>query len=70
MDEKQMEQIYKERLEERIIGYIASERSISLEKAMEIYYNSSLADKIHHGEEGIQYLDYKVLAKLLDESEI
>ena len=37
---------------------------------MEIYYNSSLADKIHHGEEGIQYLDYKVLAKLLDESEI
>ena len=41
MDEKQMEQIYQERLEERIIGYIASERSISLEKAMEIYYNSS-----------------------------
>ena len=35
MDEKQMEQIYQERLEERIIGYIASERSISLEKAME-----------------------------------
>ncbi|ANR70210.1 hypothetical protein AXF19_03885 [Selenomonas sp. oral taxon 126] len=67
MDENVLEQIYQERLEERIIAQIAADRSVSLEKAMDIYYSSELADQIHQGMEGIQYLDYRVLAQLLTE---
>ena len=57
-----LERIYQESLEERIISYLAETEKISLEKAMSIYYNSKLAGKIHEGEYGIQYLDYKVRA--------
>jgi hypothetical protein len=67
MDENILEQIYQEKLEERIIAQIAADRSVSLEKAMDIYYSSELADQIHQGMEGIQYLDYRVLAQLLAE---
>lgn len=69
MDERVLEQVYQEKLEERIISQIAKERSIPMTKAMQIYYSSSLADKIHQGMEGIQYLDYKVLAQMLMEME-
>ena len=48
MDENVLEQIYQEKLEERIIAQIAADRSVSLEKAMDIYYSSELADQIHH----------------------
>jgi len=69
MDENILEQVYQEKLEERIVAQIAKERDIPLEKAMRIYYSSNLADQIHQGMEGIQYLDYKVLAQLLIETE-
>ncbi|MBQ7496776.1 MAG: hypothetical protein IJU00_02930 [Selenomonas sp.] len=69
MDENILEQVYQEKLEERIVAQIAKERDIPLEKAMQIYYSSNLADQIHQGMEGIQYLDYKVLAQLLIETE-
>ena len=36
---------------------------------MDIYYSSNLAEMIHNGVEGIQYLDYKVLAQILQETE-
>ena len=36
---------------------------------MEIYYGSKLAEKIQERREGIQYLDYKVLADILKETE-
>lgn len=61
MDENVLEQVYQEKLEERIIAQLAKEKAISLEKAMQIYYGSELADKIHSGMEGAQYLDYRVL---------
>ena len=64
-----LERIYQERLEERIIFYLAEKEKISLEKAMNIYYNSKLANRIHQGEYGIQYLDYKVLVQILRETE-
>ena len=35
---------------------------------MDVYYKSDLAEKIHQGTEGIQYLDYKVLAQILLEA--
>ena len=69
MDGKALEQVYQESLDERLIAYISEQRNISLEKAMELYYSSKLADKINIGKEDIQYLDYKVLYELLVETE-
>lgn len=69
MDETILEQTYKENLEERLIAHIAEQNGFSLEKAMDVYYHSKLADKIYLGSEGIQYLDYKVLAEILRDTE-
>ena len=54
MDDKILEQVYQENLEERLIAYIADENSISLEEAMKIYYESKLSNKINQGNEGVQ----------------
>ena len=69
MDGEALERVYQENLEERIIVYLSETKSISLETAMDVYYHSKLADKIHRGVEGIQYLDYKVLVQILCETE-
>lgn len=69
MNEELLENIYRENLEERIIAYLAEIRGLSYEKAMDLYYNNYLSDKIYYGEYGIQYLDYKVLAQILLEIE-
>ena len=69
MNENILEQSYKERLEERIIACIAEKNKISLEKAMDIYYHSRLAEKIYLGVNGIQYLDYRVLVDILHDTE-
>ncbi|MCM1143926.1 MAG: hypothetical protein NC318_02870 [Blautia sp.] len=69
MDEKALERVYQENLEERIIAYLSEIKKISLERAMDIYYHSTLADKIYRGMEGVQYLDYKVLVQILCETE-
>ena len=67
VDEDVLEKVYQERLEERIIAHLAQVKNCSLEQAMDMYYNSELADKIHQGKDGIQYLDYKVLVQILDD---
>lgn len=36
---------------------------------MDVYYSSKLSDKIYLGKNGIQYLDYKVLVQILNETE-
>jgi hypothetical protein len=64
-----LERVYQERLEERIIAHLAQVKNCSLEQAMDLYYNSELADKIHQGKDGIQYLDYKVLVQILIDTE-
>ncbi len=69
MDGEVLERVYQESLEERLIAYISEINEISLEKAMKIYYSSRLANKIHNGENDIQYLDYKVLADILQKTE-
>ena len=69
MNEKSLERVYQENLEERIIEYLAKTCGFSYEKAMDLYYNSKLSDKIYLGKEGIQYLDYKVLVQMLLETE-
>ena len=68
MSEDVLEKIYQENLEERIIAYLAETKDISLEKAMRIYYDSKLAEMIHDGEYGVQYLDYKELVQMLCET--
>ena len=62
MDELILERNYQERLEERIIKYIAAIKNITLQEAMDLYYHNPLADKIAAGVYGMQYLDYKLLA--------
>lgn len=69
MDGDKLENVYKENLEERIMLYLVETEDISFEKSMEIYYGSKIAGKIQEGREGIQYLDYKVLADILKETE-
>ena len=69
MDEKALESVYQENLEERIIIRLAEMNQFSYEKAMDIYYSSKLSYKIQNGQGGIQYLDYKVLAQILVETE-
>lgn len=69
MSDDALEKTYQESLEERLISYLAEKEHISLEQAMDLYYRSSLAEKIHEGTYGIQYLDYKVLAEILRQTE-
>ena len=69
MDDRILEQTYQENLEERLIAWLSEQEGISLERAMDIYYHSSLAEKIHQGIEGVQYLDYKVLAQIMLDTE-
>ena len=64
-----LEQVYQENLEERLIAHLSERHGIPLEQAMDIYYRSRLAEKIQRGAEGVQYLDYKVLAQILLETE-
>ena len=70
MNGEVLEKAYKERLEEKIISYLAESENLDLPTAMDIYYNSKLADRIAAGEYGIQYLDYKVLVQILAETEL
>ena len=65
MNEETLEKNYQERLEERVISYIAEKQNIQLTDAMDLYYKSKLADKIAQGQYGIQYLDYKVLGQMI-----
>lgn len=69
MDEETLERVYQENLEERIIARLSETRDIPLETAMDVYYHSKLADKIHQGAWGVQYLDFKVLVQILCETE-
>ena len=64
-----LEKYYREALEERLIAFLAEMKGISLETAMRVYYSSRLAEKIHAGANGVQYLDEKVLAQILCETE-
>lgn len=70
MNQELLEQFYRERLEERIITCFAEKQGVSLEDAMDVYYESGLSQDIYYGKEGVQYLDYKVLTQMLCEMEI
>ena len=65
MSDVELEAFYKEHLEESIIKQLSKQENISLDEAMNLYYNSKLANYIHEGKYDIQYLDYKVLTNYL-----
>lgn len=66
MSDLELENIYTEHLEEDIVLQFSKKNNVSLEKAMQIYYQSKLANWIHSGEFGVQYLDSAVLVELLE----
>ena len=69
MDKSQLEEIYKQNLENDIINAIAEIKGIDLRKAFDIYYSSKLAEQISNDSYGIENLDAKYLAEDLIENE-
>ena len=65
VDKKQLEEIYKQNLENDIINVISEIKGIDLRKAFDIYYSSKLAEQIY----GIENMDAKYLAEDLIENE-
>lgn len=68
MNDIELENFYREHLEEDIIATLSEKLNIPNEKAMKLYYSSELADKIHDGVYGIQYLDCQILADIIIKS--
>ena len=66
---KQLEEIYKQNLENDIINVISEIKGIDLRKAIDIYYSSKLAEQIENGSYGIENMDAKYLAEDLIENE-
>ena len=64
-----LNEIYKQNLEEDIIDYLSKTKKIDLRKAMDIYYHSKLAEQITQGLYGIENCDYRRLAEDLMENE-
>ena len=69
VDKKQLEEVYKQNLENDIIDAIAEIKGIDLRKAFDIYYSSKQADQIEHDSCGIENMDAKYLAEDLIENE-
>lgn len=69
MNDATLEKSYREELDEKLIAYLAKVKNLSLEKAMNIYYHSRMAEMIGNGVYGIQYLDYKVLIQMMLDTE-
>ena len=69
IEKDRLDKIYKELLEEKIIGKLAEEKHISIRQAMDIYYRSRLAGQIEDGSYGIENLDYRYLVEDLLENE-
>lgn len=69
INKKQLEEVYKQNLENDIINAISEIKGIELRKALDIYYSSKLADQIEKGSYGIENLDARYLAEDLIENE-
>jgi len=67
MTDREFENFYREHLEEDIIFCLSKRKNIPLDQAMGLYYTSKLADHIHDGQYGIQYLDYNLLTDMLEQ---
>ena len=70
VDKKELEEVYKQNLENDIINAISKIKKIELRKAFDVYYSSKLAEQREKGEYGIENLDAKYLAEDLIENEL
>ena len=70
VDKKELEEVYKQNLENDIINAISKIKKIELRKAFDVYYSSKLPEQIEKGEYGIENLDAKYLAEDLIENEL
>ena len=66
---KVLEKIYKQNLENDIINTISEVKHIKLREAFDAYYTSKLAEQISKGSYGIDNMDAKYLAQNLIEYE-
>ena len=69
MDDATLEKSYREELDERLIAHLAKVKDLPLEKAMDVYYHSRMAEMVGNGAYGVQYLDHKVLVQMMLETE-
>ena len=69
VDKKQLEEIYKQNLENDIINVISEIKGIDTRKACDIYYSSKLVAQISNDSYGIENMDAKYLAEDLIENE-
>ena len=69
IDRDELDKIYKESLEKKIINQLAETKEIPLRKAMDIYYRSRLSQQIHDSCYGIENMDYRYLVEDLIENE-
>ncbi len=69
VDKNQLEEFYKQNLENDIINAIVEMKGIDLRKAFDIYYSSRLAEQIENDSFGIENVDAKYLAEDLIENE-
>ena len=69
VDKKQLEEVYKQNLENDIINRISEYKEIPLREAFDIYYSSKLAEQIETDRYGIENMDAKYLAEDLIENE-
>ena len=69
VNKKQLEEFYKQNLENDIINTISEMKGIDLRKALDIYYSSKLAEQISNNSYGIENMDAKYLAEDLIENE-
>ena len=69
VNKKQLEEVYKQNLENDIINAISEIKEIDLRKALDIYYSSKLAEQISNNCYGIENMDAKYLAEDLIENE-
>lgn len=67
MTDSDLEKIYREHLEEAIVLDLSGRLAMLPEQALSLYYTSRLADRIHEGEWGVQYLDHKLLTDILEQ---
>ena len=65
VDKKQLEEVYKQNLENDIIDTLSKMKGIDLRKAFDIYYSSKLAEQISNDSYGIENMDAKYLADSL-----
>ena len=69
VDKNQLEEVYKQNLENDIISEISQMKRVDLRKAFDIYYSSKLAEQISNDSYGIENMDARYLAEDLMENE-